>query len=157
MKSQAHKLQLLRQFNKPSPKLAQGGQRSSGCPIPGDMQGQVGWGPGQPGLVGGNQLMACSWGWMIFKVPSNLSHFKILSFSLCTERQHLLFKAGSITSSWKKVLYPLKYLDDRALIVERKHFLVKPELLSSLHFQLNEFPSHYIISFSSEMLSEIFC
>jgi len=86
MKSQAHKLQLLRQFNKPSPKLAQGAQRSSGCPIPGDMQGQVGWGPGQPGLVGGNQLMACSWGWMIFKVPSKLSHFKILSFSLCTER-----------------------------------------------------------------------
>jgi len=24
-----------------------------GCPIPGDAQGQVGWGPGQPELVGG--------------------------------------------------------------------------------------------------------
>jgi len=24
------------------------------CPIPGSAQGQVGWGPGQPGLVGGN-------------------------------------------------------------------------------------------------------
>lgn len=27
-------------------------QRSCGCPIPG-VQGQVGWGPGQPDLVGG--------------------------------------------------------------------------------------------------------
>ena len=26
-------------------------QRSCGFPIPGGVQGQVGWGPGQPGLV----------------------------------------------------------------------------------------------------------
>ena len=26
-------------------------QRGCGCPIPGGVQGQVGWGPGQPGLV----------------------------------------------------------------------------------------------------------
>lgn len=51
MKSQAHKLQLLRQFNKPSPKLAQGAQRSSGCPIPGDMQGQTGPGSEQSDLA----------------------------------------------------------------------------------------------------------
>ena len=25
--------------------------RGCGCPIPGDVQGQVGWGPGQPDLV----------------------------------------------------------------------------------------------------------
>ena len=31
--------------------LAQAAQRGCGCPIPGDVQGQVGWGPGQPGLV----------------------------------------------------------------------------------------------------------
>lgn len=29
-------------------------QRGCGCPIPGGIQGQVGWGPGQPELVGGN-------------------------------------------------------------------------------------------------------
>jgi len=29
-------------------------QRNCGCLIPGDVQGQVGWGPGQPELVGGS-------------------------------------------------------------------------------------------------------
>ena len=28
-------------------------QRSCGCPIPGGVQGQAGWGLGQPGLMGG--------------------------------------------------------------------------------------------------------
>jgi len=31
--------------------LEQAAQIGCGCPIPGDVQGQVGWGPGQPGLV----------------------------------------------------------------------------------------------------------
>ena len=31
--------------------LEQAAQRGSGGPIPGGVQGQVGWGPGQPGLV----------------------------------------------------------------------------------------------------------
>ena len=31
--------------------LAQAAQRGCGCPIPGGVQGQIGWGPGQPGLV----------------------------------------------------------------------------------------------------------
>jgi len=31
--------------------LAQAAQRGYGCPAPGDVQGQVGWGPGQPDLV----------------------------------------------------------------------------------------------------------
>ena len=31
--------------------LEQAAQRCCGCPIPGGVQGQVGWGPGQPGLV----------------------------------------------------------------------------------------------------------
>ena len=31
--------------------LAQAAQRGCGCPIPGGVQGQVGWGPGQPALV----------------------------------------------------------------------------------------------------------
>ena len=33
--------------------LAQVAQRSCGCPLPGRVQGQVGWGFGQPGLVEG--------------------------------------------------------------------------------------------------------
>ena len=32
--------------------LAQAAQRDCGCPIPGGAQGQVGWGSGQPDLVG---------------------------------------------------------------------------------------------------------
>ena len=31
--------------------LEQAAQRGCGCLIPGGVQGQVGWGPGQPGLV----------------------------------------------------------------------------------------------------------
>jgi len=31
--------------------LEQAAQRGCGCPVPGGVQGQVGWGPGQPGLV----------------------------------------------------------------------------------------------------------
>jgi len=36
----------------------QANQRSCGCPISGDAQGQAGWCPGQPQLVGNNQHMA---------------------------------------------------------------------------------------------------
>jgi len=32
----------------------QDAQRSCGCPIPGGVQGQVGWGPGQPYILGGS-------------------------------------------------------------------------------------------------------
>ena len=31
--------------------LERAAQRGCGCPVPGGVQGQVGWGPGQPGLV----------------------------------------------------------------------------------------------------------
>jgi len=31
--------------------LEQAAQIGCGCPVPGGVQGQVGWGPGQPGLV----------------------------------------------------------------------------------------------------------
>jgi len=36
--------------------LEQAAQRDRGCPIPGDVQGQAGWGPGQPGLVLGMEV-----------------------------------------------------------------------------------------------------
>jgi len=35
-------------------RLKQAAQRSCGCTDPGDTQGQVRWGPEQPGLVGEN-------------------------------------------------------------------------------------------------------
>jgi len=47
--------------------LEQPAQRSYGCPIPGGVQGQVGWGPGQPELI----PMAGDWNWKVFKIPSN--------------------------------------------------------------------------------------
>ena len=47
------------------------------CPIPGGVQGQTGWDPGQLELVGGKQPIAGGWNWMSFKVSSNLSHFMI--------------------------------------------------------------------------------
>ena len=36
-------------------------QRSCACPIHGDIQGQMGWGPGQPALVSGNMPIATLW------------------------------------------------------------------------------------------------
>lgn len=37
------------------------------CPETCSAQGQVGWGPGKPGLVGGSQLTAGGWNWMTLK------------------------------------------------------------------------------------------
>ena len=44
-------------------------------------QGQVGWGPGQPGLVNGEvggPAWQGGWRFMILEVPSNLGHSVIL-------------------------------------------------------------------------------
>ncbi len=55
-----------------------------GCPIPRGVQGQVGWGPGQPGLVLDMEVggPACGggrgWRLMVLEVPSNPSHSMIL-------------------------------------------------------------------------------
>ena len=38
-------------YNESGEVLEQAAQRGCGCPIPGGVEGQVGWGPGQPGLV----------------------------------------------------------------------------------------------------------
>ena len=50
-----------------------------GCPFPGGVQGQVGWGPGQPGVVlnveaGGSAYGRGDWSFMILEVPSNPGH-----------------------------------------------------------------------------------
>ena len=67
--------------------LSVAAQRSCGCPIPGGAQGQVGWGPGQPEVLGGGPahgrgLELCDlWG------PSNLMRSVILWFSVLVEVQ----------------------------------------------------------------------
>ena len=63
--------------------LEQAAQRGCGCPVPGGVQGQVGWGPGQPGLVlnvevGGPACGRGGWSLMILEVNSNLGHSVIL-------------------------------------------------------------------------------
>ncbi|KFO76027.1 Apical endosomal glycoprotein, partial [Cuculus canorus] len=42
-----------------------------GCPIPGGVQDQVGWGLGQPDPVGCLCTWQGRWSWVMFKVPSN--------------------------------------------------------------------------------------
>ena len=52
-------------------------------PIPGGVQGQAGWGPGQPGLVNGEAggpARQGGWRFMILEVPSNPGHSVILWF-----------------------------------------------------------------------------
>jgi len=44
------------------------------CPIPGGAQGQVGWGPGQPELVGGSPAHGRGWSLVTCNVPSNQNH-----------------------------------------------------------------------------------
>lgn len=62
--------------------LEEVGQRSCRCPMSGNVQGQNGWGFGQPHLVGGVPVMA---GRLIFKVSSWLNY----SMNLCNFHQNL--------------------------------------------------------------------
>jgi len=70
--------------------LERAAQRGCGCPVPGGVQGQVGWGPGQPGLVNG-EVGGPAWqgGWrlMILEVPSNPGHSVILCDSVNMRRK----------------------------------------------------------------------
>ena len=45
----------------------------------------MGWGPGQPELVWGNQPTAGGWRWADLKVPSNTNHSVILHNPLFEE------------------------------------------------------------------------
>jgi len=63
--------------------LERAAQRGCGCPVPGGVQGQVGWGPGQPGLVldmavGSPACGGGCWSLVILEVPSIPSHSMIL-------------------------------------------------------------------------------
>ena len=73
--------------------LAQAAQRSCGCPITGVAQGQVGWGPGQPQLVTGNQRTAESQ-----NVLSDTSHSMILyKWAIYISRVSYQAQTGRIT------------------------------------------------------------
>ena len=48
------------------------------CPIPGDAQGQIGWGPAQSELVGGSPAHGRVWGWVGFEGPFTPNHSVIL-------------------------------------------------------------------------------
>ena len=68
--------------------LERAAQRGCRCPVPGGFQGQVGWGPGQLGLVNGEvggPAWQGVWGFMILEVPSNPGH----SVILCDSVRHL--------------------------------------------------------------------
>jgi len=62
--------------------LEQAAQRGCGCPIPGSVQGQFGWGPAHCGPVlnveVGGPALSGDWSLMILEVPSNPSHLMIL-------------------------------------------------------------------------------
>jgi len=49
-------------------------------PHPWSVEGQIGWGPGQPELLGGSPAPGTGVGtrWVIFKFPFNSNHFVIL-------------------------------------------------------------------------------
>ena len=64
-------------FTQCSEAVAQAAQRSFGCPTPGTVQGQAGWGPGQHQLVEDIQLMERDWNWTIFNMSFNPKHSMI--------------------------------------------------------------------------------
>ena len=51
LKEGRFRLDIRGKFFESSEVLEQATQRGCGCSIPGDVQGQVGWGPGQPGII----------------------------------------------------------------------------------------------------------
>ena len=50
--------------------MAQAAQTAVGAPSL-EVQGQVGWGPGQPELLGGSPAHSTGWDWVGFEVPSS--------------------------------------------------------------------------------------
>jgi len=58
--------------------LAQVAQRGGRCPVPGNVQGQVGRGSEQPDGVKMSRLTAGGWAGWHLKVPSNTIHSMVL-------------------------------------------------------------------------------
>lgn len=67
--------------------------------IPGCVQGQVRWGPGQPDLVSGTLEMVWCWNWMVSKVSSNPNHSVIVG-----ARLEDLMRGWSRDSRWIKLV-----------------------------------------------------
>ena len=57
--------------------LQQAAQQGCGCPLPGSIQGQAGWGFEQPGLEGAVPAYSRGLDHMILKAPSNPTHSMI--------------------------------------------------------------------------------
>ena len=73
--------------------LERAAQRGCRCSVPGGVQGQVGWDPGQPGLVNGEvggPVRQAVWRFMILEVSSNPGHSVILSFCALVGDMELL-------------------------------------------------------------------
>jgi len=89
-------------------------QRGCGCPVPGGVQGQVGWGPGQPGLVLNGEVGGSARGrgvgdsWSLRSLPTQA----ILSFCDSVMYFHLLCLL--VESIW--ISY-LKKMDKNGLCV----------------------------------------
>ena len=63
------------------------------CPNPGGTQGQVGWGPGQPELVGGSPAHGRGWGWV---------GFRVLSKPFCDSDSNLLYQPLPLSKPSKR-------------------------------------------------------
>ena len=70
------RLDVSKKFLEGAEALAQDAQSSCGWPwIPGNVQGQAGWGLEQPGTVEVVPAHGREWNWMSFKVPSSPNRF----------------------------------------------------------------------------------
>ena len=91
--------------------LAQVAQRSCGCPLPGSVQGQVGWSSEQPGLVEDVPAQGKEgWNRMIFKVPSNPNHSMILWFLEFLQDVRTTAGIGAYRSRITELIFFLKNL-----------------------------------------------
>lgn len=71
--------------------VEQAAQRSFGCPISGDIQGQVGWAPAA--RSSGQEPCPCQWGlelYELFKVPTSLSHYMMVVGSKKKKKKKLI-------------------------------------------------------------------
>ena len=72
------------------------------CPIPGGAQGQVGWGPRQPELVGGSPAHGWGWGgWALRSLPTQTILCFCDSEAFCDPPHSCLLRKGPGGSVWK--------------------------------------------------------
>ena len=98
-------------------------------------QGQVGWGCGQPDLVGDNQTTARGRSLMIFKIPSNISHFIILMITLKAIYNSTV-KEGSIGNLYLVPYHLFQKKELSGLLLSQHEFLMS--FHSKFSFILND-------------------